>query len=96
MKQAVILGIAFATAISLPALADQLGSVAHHRHLSHHGHRNVEQGVISPDATARGAAPLSALPIPGVAPYPDGRGDEDGLSRDPNDCNKGCIGGNSG
>jgi hypothetical protein len=26
----------------------------------------------------------------------DGDGDGDGLSRDPDDCNKGCIGGNPG
>ena len=26
----------------------------------------------------------------------DGDGDDDGLSRDPDDCNKGCIGGNPG
>jgi len=25
-----------------------------------------------------------------------GDGDDDGLSRDPDDCNKGCIGGNPG
>ena len=28
-------------------------------------------------------------------PHP-GDGDDDGLSRDPDDCNKGCIGGNPG
>ncbi len=29
-------------------------------------------------------------------PYRNGQGDEDGLSRRINDCNKGCIGGNPG
>jgi hypothetical protein len=30
-------------------------------------------------------------------PYANpGDGDDDGLSRDPDDCNKGCIGGNPG
>jgi hypothetical protein len=31
------------------------------------------------------------------SPYPHpGDGDSDGLSRNPDDCNKGCIGGNPG
>jgi hypothetical protein len=29
-----------------------------------------------------------------LRPYPEGQGDTDGLSRDPNDCDRGCIGGN--
>jgi hypothetical protein len=34
------------------------------------------------------------LTLPHIAPYPDNQGDEDGLSSDPDDCMKGCIGGN--
>jgi hypothetical protein len=45
-------------------------------------------------APAPQAAPFG-LAFPHIAPYPDGKGDEDGLSEDPNDCNKGCIGGNT-
>ena len=41
------------------------------------------------------AAPAPAL-VPIAAPYPNGQGDEDGLSRHIGDCNKGCIGGNPG
>ena len=42
------------------------------------------------------AAPAPfGLALPHIAPYPDGKGDEDGLSEDPNDCNKGCIDGNT-
>jgi hypothetical protein len=33
--------------------------------------------------------------LPRIAPYPDNKGDEDGLSEDQNDCNKGCIDGNT-
>jgi hypothetical protein len=29
-----------------------------------------------------------------LRPYPEGQGDTDGLSRDPEDCDRGCIGGN--
>ena len=34
------------------------------------------------------------LALPHIAPYPDNQGDENGLSLDPDDCMKGCIGGN--
>jgi hypothetical protein len=34
--------------------------------------------------------------FPHIAPYPSGQRDTDGLSRNPDDCNKGCIGGNPG
>ena len=41
-----------------------------------------------------------STPAPGffshIAPYQPGQGDTDGLSRNPDDCNKGCIGGNPG
>ena len=40
------------------------------------------------------AAPFG-LALPHIAPYPDGKGDEDGLSEDQDDCNKGCIDGNT-
>ena len=36
-----------------------------------------------------------AWPWPHIAPYPDNKGDEDGLSEDRNDCNKGCVDGNT-
>jgi hypothetical protein len=34
------------------------------------------------------------LSLPSFKPLPDNKGDEDGLSGDVNDCNKGCIDGN--
>ena len=44
------------------------------------------------------AAPQQAAPfglaLPHIAPYPNNKGDEDGLSEDQDDCNKGCIDGN--
>jgi hypothetical protein len=39
------------------------------------------------------AAPFG-LALPHIAPYPNNKGDVDGLSEDGNDCNKGCIDGN--
>ena len=38
------------------------------------------------------AAPFG-LALPHIAPYPDNKGDEDGLSDDVDNCNKGCVGG---
>jgi hypothetical protein len=38
------------------------------------------------------AAPFG-LALPHIAPYPDNKGDEDGLSDDTDNCNKGCVGG---
>jgi hypothetical protein len=35
------------------------------------------------------------LALPHIAPYPDNKGDADGLSEDQDDCNKGCIDGNT-
>jgi hypothetical protein len=35
------------------------------------------------------------LAFPHIAPDPDNKGDGDGLSEDQNDCNKGCVDGNT-
>jgi hypothetical protein len=41
--------------------------------------------------------PAPTTPLdPAFKPFPPGQGDSDGLSRDPDDCDKGCIGGNPG
>jgi hypothetical protein len=48
---------------------------------------------------ARNPAPAPSAPRTNqmFEPYPHpGEGDDDGLSRDPDDCMKGCIGGNPG
>ncbi|WP_374546286.1 hypothetical protein [Rhodoblastus sp.] len=48
-------------------------------------------------APAVQAQPAEQAPGPSLKPYAHpGDGDNDGLSRDPDDCNKGCIGGNPG
>jgi hypothetical protein len=67
-------------------------------------HRFVAQNPAEAPAPAAAttsaptAAPQAApfgLAWPHIAPYPDNKGDEDGLSEDQNDCNKGCIDGNT-
>lgn len=74
----------------------------HHAHPPHHSvhHRHRARGpVVAPapvvEAPAASQAAPFGLALPRIAPYPDNKGDEDGLSEDPNDCNKGCIDGNT-
>lgn len=92
MRIAVALAIAFtAVAPSAVAFAEPVAPPPHHRHHHHHA---APAAVVRPNP-----APETVAPAPessGFKPYPFGRGDEDGLSRDPDDCNKGCIGGNPG
>jgi hypothetical protein len=38
-------------------------------------------------------APVASGPL--LRPYLEGQGDTDGLSRNPEDCDRGCIGGNA-
>jgi len=100
MKQAIVIGLALAAAVALPAFAVESGGGAkpiHHHRVYRHLHRAVEPVAVAPNAKARVPPPGPApTPFPNVAPYPNNQGDEDGLSRDINDCNKGCIGGNPG
>ena len=56
----------------------------------HHRHRHTTQ---APTSERRVPAAESGWGKPYAHP---GDGDDDGLSRDPDDCNKGCIDGNSG
>jgi hypothetical protein len=100
MKRALVIGLALAGALAIPASAQDTGAPAnsvHHRvhHVVHDVYRTRES--IAPSATAQLAPlhPAFGLPwLPAVAPYPNGAGDEDGLSRNVDDCNKGCIDGN--
>ncbi len=86
---------------SLAAYAQTEQPTAHHPYHVHHHHHYV--------AHNRAPAPAPIAQRPGVtgenAPPPTtnqmfkpyaqpGEGDADGLSRDPDDCMKGCIGGN--
>jgi hypothetical protein len=67
----------------------------HHRFVAHNP-AAASAPAPAPAAAATTAAPQAApfgLAWPHIAPYPDNKGDEDGLSEDVNDCNKGCIDG---
>lgn len=86
-----------AAALALPAFATEGAAPksVHHHHVYRHLHRSTEPFGAAPNATAQAptsAAPQSALQswFSHVAPYPDGKGDEDGLSRDPTIATKGA------
>jgi hypothetical protein len=69
-----------------------------HHTVHHHLVAHNPAPVVAPIGVAPPPAPHAGpfgLSWPHIAPYPDGKGDEDGLSEDENDCNKGCIDGNT-
>ncbi len=97
MKRAFVIGLGFLAAMALPAFAAENAAATpvHHHHVYRHIHRTTGTVEIVPNATALAPAPLASQSwFPHVAPYPNGEGDEDGLSRHIGDCNKGCIGAN--
>jgi hypothetical protein len=96
------LGLAFALAIAASSAAAQdapaskNAPVAHH-HRHHHTARPAATRPV-PAAQSGTLGPIRPPIGPYLhGPYPHtGDGDNDGLSRDPDDCNKGCIDGNPG
>jgi hypothetical protein len=74
---------------------------APHHKVQHHSVPHNLSATSRPTAVVAGPPPAAPQPAPlglswpHIAPYPDGKGDEDGLSGDENDCNKGCIDGNA-
>ena len=107
MKTSTTIALALAVALSgsLAAYAQTEQPNVHHRYhhsAPHHTvhHHYVAHGpaiapagvVVTPPAPQ--AAPFG-LALPHIAPYPNNKGDVDGLSEDQDDCNKGCIDGNT-
>ncbi|HZZ21966.1 MAG TPA: hypothetical protein VFE60_05020 [Roseiarcus sp.] len=105
MKTSTTIALALATVLSgsLAAYAQTEQSAPYHHHHVQGPHHAVHHHFVAhnpaptPAAAATTAAPQAApfgLALPHIAPYRDGKGDEDGLSEDQDDCNKGCIDGN--
>ena len=97
MRLAIALAItlgAFALAPAGKACAETAEPVPHHHH--HHKHHHAVEHASRPVVRPAPAVEAPAAVTPGFKPYPPGEGDTDGLSRDPEDCDKGCIGGNPG
>jgi hypothetical protein len=87
------LGLAAAVLLAAPVAWASENAPAHHRH--HHRDRPVAQAPApapaQPAQTAEGGL-LGSMFKPFARP---GEADDDGLSRDSDDCMKGCIGGES-
>jgi len=107
VKTSSIVALALATVLSGPFAAyaqTEQSTVHHHVHHYYPPHHTVHHHYVAhgptmapvPATAAMAPAPQAApfgLSLPHIAPYPDNKGDEDGLSDDFDNCNKGCIGG---
>jgi hypothetical protein len=101
MKTSATIALALATVWPglLAAYAQTEPTTVHrdyHHHAVHHHHHVAHGPAIAPAPIAQqpvesGPARTNDMFKPFAAP---GDGDDNGLSRDPDDCNKGCIGGN--
>ena len=91
------LAIAASSAAAQDAPASKNAPVAHHHRHHHHTARSAATRPV-PAAQSGTLGPVRPPIGPYLhGPYPHtGDGDNDGLSRDPDDCNKGCIDGNPG
>jgi hypothetical protein len=94
----IALGLATVLSGSLAAYAQPEQPTIHH-HVHHHHHHGVAHNLgPTPESTAavqRPEAVESPQPNQMFKPYAHpGDGDNDGISSDPDDCMKGCIGGN--
>lgn len=86
MRNSIRVGIALGALVALAACAPENAPAAH----------QAVSELQTPALVT--SAPAAAQPwlMPYPTPYPEGQGDTDGLSRDPEDCDRGCIGGNPG
>jgi hypothetical protein len=97
VKTSTTIALALATVLSGSCAYAQTEQPVVHHHTHHYAPHPVVHHHPAPAPVATAPAPQAGafgLALPHIAPYPDNQGDEDGLSRDPDDCNKGCIGGN--
>ena len=94
------LGLAFALAIAASSAAAQDAPASKNAPVAHHHHHTARPAATRPVPAAQSGTLGPIRPPIGPylhGPYPHtGDGDNDGLSRDPDDCNKGCIDGNPG
>jgi len=96
------LGLTFALAIAASSAAAQDAPASKNAPVAHHHrhHHTARPAATRPVPAAQSGTLGPIRPPIGPyhhGPYPHtGDGDNDGLSRDPDDCNKGCIDGNPG
>jgi hypothetical protein len=100
MKASLALAIGILAWAAGPTLAAPDRNMAHHRvhYARHHVWKPANEAVATSTAQAPSAptslpaiAPPAPFQWPRIDPYPPGQGDADGLSRNVDDCNKGCT-----
>ena len=111
MRTSAIVALAFvaslAAPVAAPAQTAEPTTPYHHYQVHrfqgpHHAvhHHFVTHNPSQASAAQRPSAAVESVPLQTdqmFRPYAHpGEGDDDGLSRDPDDCMKGCIGGNPG
>ena len=99
MKTSTTIALAAVLLGSAGAYGQTQQPASHHRYQVHR--YQGPHHIVHHRFVARNPAPAPAPPAPQTnqmfKPYANpGEGDDDGLSRDPDDCMKGCIGGNPG
>lgn len=94
MRLSAIAALALGVILAAPIAANADDATPSHHHIYHRPYRAA--GTVQPSSAAQVPAEPASSFFPRMAPYPPGQGDTDGLSRSPDDCNKGCIGGNPG
>ena len=101
MKASLALAIGIVAWAVGPTLAAPGRDMARHRiHYANHHIQKPPANEAFAASTAQVQSAPSSLPAiaspapfqwPRIAPYPPGQGDADGLGRNVDDCNKGCI-----
>lgn len=99
MKTSATIALTFAALLSasLAASAQTEQPTVRRHHRVHQHHHYVAPSAVPGAVAQQPGAVESGPPQTGqmFRPYAHpGEGDDDGLSRDPDDCMKGCIGGN--
>jgi hypothetical protein len=93
------IALSCAAVVSLSAAAGEPAPRVKHpaRHAPYHVSGAVAPVLAQQASNQATVPPFSWLTqlFPNVKPYPPGQGDADGLSRNIDDCNKGCIGVNT-
>jgi hypothetical protein len=94
---ALSVALAYASTAASSAGAETSSTLSRARHHARHAPQLVSSAV-APTPTRQAPNEAAAQPFawitslfPSVKPYPPGQGDTDGLSRNTDDCNKGCI-----
>jgi hypothetical protein len=98
MKASFALAIAVVALAGAPTLAASGSDMTHHhvRYARHHLQKPLPNAALGLRVAMAPGPPTSLPSLFGwlhIAPYPPGQGDADGLSRNVDDCNKGCIDG---